>query len=299
MFKRRRFKRRGGSKSWGGVLKYSTRFPGGNAVTQVPFAQTFFTKLAYYQTLSVINAPTFDLHFFNLNYLFSVDSSGTDAAFASELSAMYGAYVVLAVGYEFTVSNLEATTGVTMIVVPWPVNSQNPTDLSDIEYRAGAKSYMLGPSTSSRSVKTVKGYVNLSSMYGSKVVSEEEFWAFGTLTPPRVMRVFVAVQNNQALTTDYELRTHLTFYVKWFNRSTGGEPNQAFSAFGGPLAPDRSKHIVKLRRLADALEKSMCIPDEEEMKMIEGLEEQTESADEKEEEKSNKACPTCKVMVVD
>ncbi len=244
MFRRRRGKRRG---SYGGSLKFHTRFKGGNKVTQVPTSQEYFTKHPFYQTLNQTTEPAFDVVPYTMSALFDMDGAGADAGYAARMNLFWKNYVVIGCAWRVTCVNLEATTSLTLMVVPWS-STDVPTSLADMEYRAGCKTVIVSPMGSAGDVKTLSGYVNIAQMFGMKIWNEEEFFGVDTANPTRNTFLYIALQDNVALAKDYQLRTHLQLYVKWFNRVDAGEP--ALAAGGFKIGDT----ISALRKKADALE---------------------------------------------
>ncbi len=252
MFRRRKARK---GRSWGGTLKFATRYPGGSRATQIPMPQTFFTKHAFYLTQNVGGAPAFSLEPYQMNALFNVDLAGGDAGFAAEMSLFYGTYVVLGFSYVVTFLNLETGTGSTVVVVPWP-KIEDPTTLNDIEYRAGAKSRMINALNSGSSKTTLKGYVNLSKLYGMKIANEASFWGVGTADPAIPMQFYIGIAEGAGGTQNYQLRVHFTFYVKWFNRNEAGGTAAAVGVLG---SAGRGAHIEKLKAHIDNMEKSAAV----------------------------------------
>ncbi len=241
-FKRRRFKRRGSKlNQWGGTLKFATRFPGGNRVTQMPMPQTFFTKHAFYSTGTTNALDDFNLKTFIPSALFNVDSSGADAGFAADMNAFYKFYVVLGYSYRITYQNLTSTSSALFLVVPFSTNTSPPTSLINMEYRAGCKTAVLGVEQGGSAQKTLSGYVNTSSLFGTKLTEEEEFWGQDTNDPARPTFLYVVGQNMaDSRDWDFSFRVHITMYVKWFNREIAGAPTVSFNA-------TRAGHIASLK----------------------------------------------------
>jgi len=223
MFTRRRARRRSGKRIWGGVNKFASRFPGGKRITQVPFAQVYFTKHAYNQTLNNTNIALFSLFAYQPTSLFNVDLSGDDAAFAASLNQFWTTYVVLGFSYEVSFVNRETGDDLTLSVVPWPT-IDDPTSLREIEYRAGSKSVLISEGDSGNNIKSISGYVNVSSLFGMKVVNEATFWADGTTEPTTRPQLYCGVTNNLGNTTTGTFKIKMQLYVKWFNRKDAGEP---------------------------------------------------------------------------
>ncbi len=236
-FKRRRsFKKRSGKQQWGGSLKFATRYPGGNRATQVPMPQTFFTKHPYYELATVNALDDFIFRDYLPSSLFNINGSGADAGFASAMNTFYVDYVVLGFAYKITVSSLVAAQTLTFTLVPWPTND-DPTNISEMDYRPGAKSSIVGVMDGGQGQKSFSGYVKSSALYGVNVADEKEFWGAGTTAPSKIMHLYFSLQNNSdSQDWNFSYRVHLTMYVKWFNRKEIAVPSSALGAFEVPLA---------------------------------------------------------------
>ncbi len=249
MFRRRRFRRRSSKNVWGGVNKFASRFPGGKRVTQVPFAQVYFTKHAYNQTINNVNIAAFSLFAYQPTSLFNVDLLGDDAAFAASLNQFWTTYVVLGASYEVTWSSRENTDSSQLTVVPWPT-IDDPTTFREIEYRAGSKTVMVSGAESGQSIKSIKGYVNMSSLFGMKVVNEATFWADGTVEPTVRPQLYCSLTNNLGNTSTGTFKIKMQLYVKWFNRKDAGEP----SLVGFGPSSHVENNILSLKRHVDKME---------------------------------------------
>ncbi len=239
MFKRRKFKRRGRKQNWGGSIRFSTRFPGGNKVTQVPVAQTYFTKHPFYLTGTTNALDDFHVKNFQPSALFNVDTAGADAGFAAAMNDLYQFYVVLGFSWRVEVVNLETASTMTLLAVPWPTGSL-PTNVLQMEYRPGCKSVLLGTKDGAGARKSLSGYVNTSALFGTKLVHEEEFWGQNTTVPARLMHLIIVMQNNvDDQDWNFSFRVHFQIYTKWFNRAVEGFPTV--------LAPTRVAHLEKLK----------------------------------------------------
>ncbi len=265
--RRKQRRRRAGKRQWGGVVKFGTRFPGGRRVTQVPFPQVYFTKHAYRQTVNNTNIAAFTLFAYQPSSLFNVDLLGDDAGFAAALDTFWTTYVVLGYSYEVTFSSRENGDDLQMYVVPWPF-IDDPTTSSNMEYRAGAKVVMIGPNASGDSVKSIRGYVNTSSLVGVKLVNEATFWGSGSTEPTVIPQLYCGISNNLGSTTTGTFKIALNIYVKWFNRKDAGTP--ALSALTLGPAHSVEDHIMSLKRHVDNMELVVASKAEKRLKCVEG-----------------------------
>ncbi len=246
MFRRRRAKKG----SYGGVIKFSTRFKGGKGsamVSQVPFPQIYFTRHPYFQTFNTTTATQFFLRTFIVNDMFDIDGVGGDVGYAAAMEDIYREYVVLGCKYEVTTVNLEVDTSINVGIVFWPSN-QPPSDMSELQYRAGSQTIMLGARDSGKQQQTLRGYANLGQLFGAKPAVEEDFWGTLSASPVRGLRCYIATSSNDSTAVyNIQTRVHFTLYVKWFNRNVIGLPSDA--ALG--VAPTIGAEIQKVKnRLA-------------------------------------------------
>ncbi len=269
-FKKRSFRkkfrgrRKRSSRPYGGVLKYSSKFAGGNLATQVPFPQVYITKLPYYKTANTIAGAAFTLTTFNVNALFDIDTLGGDVGFASAMSNLYRSYVVLGVAWTVTCVNLETDTSLNFGVVMWPSN-QAPTDFQGLQFRPGCKTIMVDPIGSGKTQRTLRGYCDLRKLWGTKIGTEEEFWGTGTTDPTRLLRMYIGLSDNTGNTKNVQLRVHFQLYTKWFNRNLEGAP----AALIGPLAPNRLVAIERMKFQLAELEASVPeVKEEEKMEEV-------------------------------
>ncbi len=291
MFRRRRFGRK--RKSWGGTLKFATRYPGGNRATQVPIPQTYFTKHPFYTTLNVGSGTSFDLTSITMNSLFNMDGLGADAGYAAAMNLFWENWVVLGCHFVISYSTTEADTPAVIYSLPWP-NVADPTDKDDMQYRGGCRTRLLSSEFGSKSVSTLKGYVNIAQLTGQKVVVEQDFWGTNTAAPVNLTPLYMAFDTTNGTTSSYSLRIHLTLYVKWFNKqASSGDPS--LELLSGPTFPSSSKVLMLQMRNHLKMLESNVKPEKADMD-IEGLEEETESVEE--EEKAFEPCPICKVVNV-
>ncbi len=273
MFRRRAFKRsykrRGGAV--GGALKFATRYPGGNRVTQVPMAAVYFTKHTFLETENIGGGAAFTLIEYRPMSLFNQDLGGSDATYASQMLTFYNEYVVLGYSYRFMFQTLETGTGMEFALANWPNNSI-PATFNDLKYLPGAKSQVLGISTGSTGQKWISGYINTTKLFGLNVAVNDSFWGVGTVSPPQECSLYVGVSNiSGAAGNSYQIHMNLVTYVKWFNRNEvttlpavvggqgGGPPGNALSVFGmakGHL--DRVGLIKRLKKQVIALEASLA-----------------------------------------
>ncbi len=238
---KKRGRKRGRKQTWGGTLKFATRYPGGNRVTQIPMPQAFFTKHPFYSTGTSNPMDDFDLKDLSPSWLFDVDGNGGDAGFAANMNAFYKFYVVLGYSYRITMSSCSNDTTAVFLVVPWPT-SEAPATLAASEYRAGAKTAVLGVEQGGNAQRTLSGYVNTSALFGTKLTEEEEFWGQDTNKPARETHLYVVMQSmNDDQDWCYAFQIHLTLYVKWFNRATSGQPALTLDA-------TKAMHIESLKK---------------------------------------------------
>ncbi len=245
MFTRRRFKRKARRKSWGGTLKFATKYPGGMRVTQYPIAQTYFTKHEFYDTQH-ISGGAFELDVYQPTALFNMDLVGGDAAWAAQFVGFWNSYVVLGVKYVITVASRETQDTLLFSVVPWG-RIADPISQDDMQYRAGCKTVVLSGQGGTGSTKTISGYVSWTALSGVKVVNEDIFWGKLTVDPTSNMSLYVSTNNSNGSNTTYTLRVHLVAYTKWFNRTEEGNPVPV-------SALSRLETIVQLRKQAELLE---------------------------------------------
>ena len=271
MFKRRRFSRKRGSKGYGGVLKFASRYPGRH-VTQVPYPQTYFTKHPFYFDDSIIDVVTdYDVVVFEPTALFNVDTIGGDAGYASILNAQYERYVVLGFSYKITIVN-KHTSSLLYVVSVHP-NSDVPVDDQDAKYRVGAKQIVVAPGGQANATKTQTGYVNCQGLFGVKVWNEKDFFGVFTTDPTRNAFLYSSVATIDATTTfTYDISVHFQIYVKWFDRDVSGEP----AALGGggaigslKMPIDRVAHIGKLEGQLKSLKDSLPLAKKRKLMEIE------------------------------
>ncbi len=226
MFRGRRFRKKKPLGNWGGALKFSSRFPGGNRATQVPLPDTYFTKHPFYQTqnVNIVGGSAFDLQIYNPSSLFNVDLAGADAGFAASMNLFYRQYVVLGTSYHVTVMNLDTTNSMTTMIVPFG-HVDDPTSFSDMEYRAGCVTKVVSCRQGNGGKVVFNGYVPHAAVFGTKIWNELTYWGENTTNPLNNICLYIGTARNDAATTwVYEIRVHLTMYVKWFNRKEAGEP---------------------------------------------------------------------------
>ncbi len=250
MFRRRR----GTKRSYGGVVKFSTRYRGGRGsamVCQVPIPQIYITRHPYFQTNNTVTVAQFFLRTLLPSSLFNIDASGLDVGFAAALEQFWSTYVVLGCKYEVTIVNLDPTSSINFGIVFWPSN-QTLSDFQELQYRPGSQTTMVSPIDSGANMKTLRGYVNFNQLFGVKMVNEEEFWGSLSTDPVRQMRMYIGTSSNDASAVySIQTRINLTLYVKWFNRNDVGEPADVLR--GGVLATSLVEQVKKSESKLSAL----------------------------------------------
>ena len=277
MFTRRRRFRKKRIGTFGGVLKFSTRFKGGKRTTQVPIPQVYFTKHPCFDSdnIDVAAGSTF-IKSYQPSSVFSFDGAGADAGFAASMLSFWNNWVVLGYSYVIEIMNSDNTDAVTVGVLPLSNTTTDPTTFDDFRYRPGAQTRMLAVRTSSKGNTIFKGYVGTSAIYGIDAAKDDAWWGSGTTDPFQNSTFLIGAKSiNDASTTVLNFRVKLNLYTKWFNRTSIGNPEASLSL--GGLAVNRVTAIEKMQKHIHMLEggdpKNSNDEESKEIMDIEGLEE--------------------------
>ncbi len=144
-------------------------------------------------------------------------SSSRNAKYLSILGEVYENWVVMAVRWKITFVNLSTTEALEVTAVAFP-NIVVPTDMTDMRVYRGTVSRMLGPSNGGRNIGVLKGYVNMSQLFGLDVTKDNNYWGAGTTTAPNRIGALNNIQLWSALAaggTSY-FKKEMTYYVKFF-----------------------------------------------------------------------------------
>ncbi len=294
--RRRRFSRKRGTPSYGGTLKFATRFKGGRRTTQVPIAQVYFTKHPALESEAIsITAPNPFIQGWQPSALFNWDLAGADAGFAASMLSFWQNYVVLGYSYHVIFHNTDNSNAIRVGVLPLGNVVTDPTTFDDFMYRPGAQTKMLTTKANTQATAHFSGYVNSSKIIGTKVWQDSTFYGEGTADPITNSAFLIAAQNLSTLdATAMSFRIKFVFYVKWFNRTAIGDPSTSLAALPTAKKVDVIKKLELHLKMLKGGDPKISNDEEEKEVMeveIEGLESVVLS-----EVVESPVCPTCHVI---
>ncbi len=183
------------------------------------FPSQYFTTMLFQASFLRAETATFHVENFTPNVLDKMVNATSDPAHEfAVLNSLYRRYVVLAVDYRITFTNL-TTNAIQIAVIPWP-HADTPVGNQDAATREGSRILDLQAVGATHAWKKLSGHINIGKLFGVKHVTvQEDFWGMNAISPDFIPRLYVATTNQQAVSSiNYIADVTFRLYCKWFDR---------------------------------------------------------------------------------
>ncbi len=154
------------------------------------------------------------------------DVSALKAKYFVTLTTIYKYYVVRACKWKLTCLSQSAATAIDVVALVTS-DDTDPTLIGNMSTMLGAKTRIMGPIGSGSQKIIIRGYTNMSQVFGFDVSKELTCWGQGsTADPTRIVRMYVGVNSLDGTSgASVQYRLEMKFYAKFFQRELLNSPD--------------------------------------------------------------------------
>lgn len=218
---KRRFRRRTGMRH----SRVVVRNPFGRG-TAGPFPMEYWCTLPFKSNITFNLSSGFTQLQYTPSNLF--DPGGTHSAnvakWLNNLNVIYNQWIVGAFKYDITMVNLDSSSAVELLILPWPTKDEVPSSRLELQMSNGCK-YSYASSSGGRNVTRQRGFVNVRRLTGTDVFKDDQYWGTQTTQPTKRVELFIgAAALNGSSSSAVQFVITFTFYVKFWqmNLTTDG-----------------------------------------------------------------------------
>lgn len=180
--------------------------------------EKMFIKDRYTQAISYTTVGGFDSQVYRVNSLFDPDYTGvgTSSIGIGYYGTMYSRYRVYSCLLRVKVAN--NSDNIIRVIIDASVNSTAPATAAAAMAQKGAVTYMIGPNTGSKCVKTIYYPISMKKIYGTKDISDNDsLSAQVTANPSSPLYACITLSDLAGNNLNVDLFNDLLFNVSYYH----------------------------------------------------------------------------------